>query len=71
MTDFLMPGMDSAALLDELHRRGATFPVVVISVRESGSTEALVMGKGATAFLREPVDPDELVMVLMHLCCLG
>jgi FixJ family two-component response regulator len=29
------------------------------------------MGKGATAFLRKPVDPDELVEVLERLRCLG
>jgi FixJ family two-component response regulator len=71
VTDFWMPGMDGAALLDELSRRGAAFPVVVISARDSGSTEAMVMGKGAVAFLRKPVDPDELVLVLERLGCLG
>lgn len=71
VTDYWMPGMNGAALLDELRRRGATFPVVVISARDSGSTQALVMGKGATVFLRKPVDPDELVLVLERLGCLN
>jgi FixJ family two-component response regulator len=71
VTDYWMPGMNGAALLEELRRRGAIFPVVVISARDSGSTEALVMGKGAAAFLRKPVDPDELVIVLERLGCLN
>jgi FixJ family two-component response regulator len=71
VTDFRMPGMNGAALLDVLRQRGATFPVVVISARDSGSTQALVISKGAAAFLRKPVDPDELVMVLERLHCLA
>jgi FixJ family two-component response regulator len=71
VTDFRMPGMNAAALLDVLCQRGITFPVVVISALDSGSTQALVMDKGAAAFLRKPVDPDDLVMVLERLHCLG
>ena len=71
VTDFRMPGMNGAALLDALRQRGATFPVVVISALDSGATQAFVMSKGAAAFLRKPVDPDELVATLEHLNCLG
>ena len=71
VTDFRMPGMNAAALLDVLRQRGITFPVVVISAFDSGSTQAQVMDKGAAAFLRKPVDPDDLVMVLERLHCLA
>ena len=71
VTDFRMPGMNAAALLDVLRQRGITFPVVVISAFDSGSTQAQVMDKGAAAFLRKPADPDDLVMILERLHCLG
>ncbi len=67
ITDVHMPGMDGAALLDALGERGAAFPVIVMSALDSEPTRALVMGKGAGAFLPKPVDPDDLMKVLESL----
>jgi FixJ family two-component response regulator len=64
ITDFKMPGMNAAGLLDALRERNASFPVVVMSALETEPTRALVMEKGASAFLPKPVDPDELTQVL-------
>ena len=67
ITDYKMPGMNAAGLLDVLHARGATFPVVVMSALDPELTRAAVMEKGAAAFLPKPVDPDELTRVLENL----
>ena len=67
ITDYKMPGMNAAGLLDALHARGATFPVVVMSALDPESTRAAVMEKGAAAFLPKPVDPDELARVIENL----
>ena len=67
ITDFKMPGMNAGGLLEALHERGATFPVVVMSAFDPESTRAAVMEKGAAAFLPKPVDPDELTRVLENL----
>ncbi len=61
ITDVQMPGMDGAALLDALGERGARFPVIVISALDSEQTRAIVLAKGADAFLPKPVDPDDLM----------
>ena len=70
VTDFRMPGMNGADLLDQLRRRGFSYPVVFISALNSGLTEAMAMERGAAAYLRKPVDPDELIIVLERLHCL-
>lgn len=67
ITDFKMPGMNADGLLQALHARGATFPVVVMSALDPVSTRAAVMENGAAAFLPKPVDPDELTRVLESL----
>lgn len=64
ITDFKMPGMTAAGLLDALRERGASFPVVVMSALEAEPTRAVVMDRGAAAFLSKPVDPDELTRLL-------
>ena len=70
VTDFRLPEMNGAALLDELRRRRVSYPVVFISALNSGLTETMVRDTGAAAYLGKPVDPDELIMVLERLHCL-
>ena len=62
LVDVELPGMSGTELVQELARRGATFPVIAVSgvANESSSP--------AKWFIRKPVDLDLLLRVLGDFC---
>lgn len=62
--DWQMPGMWGGEVLAELRRRTPHLPVVVLTAHQSPSTEIIAADLGASAFLRKPFSPLELVGVL-------
>lgn len=62
--DWQMPGMWGGEVLAELKQRTPHLPVVVLTAHMSPSTEIIAAGLQASAFLRKPFSPHELVGVL-------
>ncbi len=64
LTDLRLPGMDGLQLMAELHTRGISAPVVVMTAH--GSVEAAVeaMKRGASDFLQKPFSLDHLSTVI-------
>jgi len=58
VTDFRLPGMSGADLIEAVRARGASFPVVLISAHEVGPR---ILARRDVAFLHKPVDPDDLM----------
>jgi two-component system, LuxR family, response regulator FixJ len=62
ISDLQMPGMDGAELIEELARRSAPVPVIVITGLGPGSPLlARAQGGGASAVLFKPVRGEQLV----------
>jgi CheY-like chemotaxis protein len=62
--DLQMPGMDGFDVMKYLGRRGVRVPTIVISAQdEPGSRESCLVA-GATAYLRKPLDADELLKTI-------
>ncbi len=66
LTDLRLPGMDGLQLMAELHTRGISAPVVVMTAH--GSVEAAVeaMKRGASDFLQKPFSLDHLTTVIQR-----
>lgn len=62
--DWQMPGIWGGDVLAELRQRTPHLPVVVLTAHQSPSTEIIATDLGASAFLRKPFSPLELVGVL-------
>jgi chemotaxis protein histidine kinase CheA len=69
LTDLEMPNLDGFDLLAELGRMGllGSLPVVVASTKCDPETRRRVLGLGARAFVRKPVEPDDLSGVILPL----
>ena len=69
LLDVMMPGLSGLDVLE--HIRGqperATTPVIMISAFSSAADRAAAAGRGATAFLGKPFDPDELSALVEQL----
>jgi RNA polymerase sigma factor (sigma-70 family) len=66
LTDLKMTGMTGLELQTELHERGITLPVVVLTAHGDVTTARTALKNGAVDFLEKPVDDDVLVDVLMN-----
>ena len=66
LTDLRLPGMDGLQLMAELHTRGISAAVVVMTAH--GSVEAAVeaMKRGASDFLQKPFSLDHLTTVIQR-----
>ena len=62
--DIGLPGMDGVALIRELHRRGSSPPMVVLTGRGDVASAVSAMRAGAFDFLEKPCDSDELLGAL-------
>ena len=62
--DLQMPGMDGFDVMKYLDRRGVHIPTIIISAQdEPGFRESCIVA-GATAYLRKPLDADELLKTI-------
>jgi two-component system response regulator FixJ len=64
LIDLQMPGMDGLEVLDELGRRGATLPVIIMSGHGQIATAVEAIKRGAVEFLEKPVKPGDLILAV-------
>ena len=62
--DLQMPGMNGFDVMKYLNRRGVSIPIIVISAHDEPGSRENCLCAGATAFLRKPLDADELVKTI-------
>ncbi len=68
LTDWLMPGLDGCAVIEQLHALTATddyLPIVVLTADITPPTRTRALLAGATDFLTKPFDQSE-VLLRMH-----
>jgi two-component system phosphate regulon response regulator PhoB len=61
LLDWVMPGGNGATVLEELKRRGAELPVLVLTAEQDAATRAEAEQLGADAFLTKPFSPLQLL----------
>lgn len=67
ITDLKMPVMDGIPLLREMHTRGCSSSVVVLTGHGTIPSAVEAMKLGAADYLIKPCDPDELLVVVEKL----
>lgn len=63
ITDYKLPGMTGAELLDALKENGCRVPVVMLTAYGTIEKAVDAMKRGAFNYLTKPVNPDELLTV--------
>jgi FixJ family two-component response regulator len=61
ITDIHMPEMTGFELLNRLHTRKGSLPVIMITARTEPDLETKALSGGAIGFLRKPLDVELLV----------
>ena len=64
LLDVVMPQLDGLAILDRIRARFPEIKIVMLSAVEDEELVSEAQKRGASAFVRKEVDPDELVPVL-------
>jgi DNA-binding NtrC family response regulator len=64
VTDFAMPEMDGVQLLQALHERDASLPVVLLTAHGSERIAVRAMKAGAYEYVTKPFDIDEMGLVI-------
>jgi DNA-binding NtrC family response regulator len=64
ITDLKMPQMDGLRFLDELRKKGAEIPVIVMTAYASIKTAVDAMRKGAFDYIQKPFDADEIMLLV-------
>jgi FixJ family two-component response regulator len=59
--DLHMPGLTGFEVLERLGRSNSEIPVVTITGHDAPGTEARVLAGGASAYLRKPVNSQDLM----------
>jgi FixJ family two-component response regulator len=59
--DVQMPDMNGMELQQHLKDAAVTLPVIMITGRDEASSYAICMAMGAAAYLRKPLDDDDLL----------
>ena len=62
--DLHMPKIDGFQVQSWLARANIRIPVIVITGQDTPESEARVMGAGAVAYLRKPVDAEALLAAI-------
>jgi FixJ family two-component response regulator len=62
--DVWLPGMSGVALLEHLVALGSTLPVILITGREDVQMRLRAARTGAVAYLRKPLDEQDLLQAL-------
>ena len=66
--DLQMPGLSGTEVQQSLRMAGATFPIVIITARDSPSLREECLGAGAVEYLCKPFDIRTLVMAVSQAC---
>jgi len=64
VTDYSMPGMDGVQLVQAVHERDESLPVVVLTAHGSERIAVRAMKSGAYEYVTKPFDIDEISLVL-------
>src|SRR5207253_6680782 len=64
ITDFAMPGMDGVQLLQAIHDRDESLPVIVLTAHGSERVAVQAMKSGAYDYVTKPFDGDEFSLVV-------
>jgi len=64
VTDYSMPGMDGVQLVQAVHERDESLPVVMLTAHGSERIAVRAMKSGAYEYVTKPFDIDELSLVL-------
>jgi len=64
ITDYSMPGMDGIALVQAVHERDESVPVVMLTAHGSERIAVRAMKSGAYEYVTKPFDIDEISLVL-------
>ena len=64
ITDLRMPGKDGMELVDEIHNRGLSTTVFVMTAYGSRDVAIEAMKRGAYDYLSKPFEHDELLLLL-------
>src|SRR5256714_9123795 len=64
VTDFAMPGMDGVQLVQAIHDRDETLPVILLTAHGSERVAVQAMKSGAYDYMTKPFDGDEFTLVI-------
>jgi two-component system response regulator AtoC len=64
ITDFAMPGMDGVQLVQAIHDRDESLPVILLTAHGSERVAVQAMKSGAYDYVTKPFDADEFCMVI-------
>jgi two-component system response regulator AtoC len=64
ITDFAMPGMDGVQLVQAIHDRDETLPVILLTAHGSERVAVQAMKSGAYDYMTKPFDGDEFTLVV-------
>lgn len=69
ISDIDMPRLDGLSLLTEIRANPSTshLPVIILTARESKTSEQQVLNSGATAYLKKPIAPESLFATISTL----
>jgi FixJ family two-component response regulator len=62
--DLQMPGMNGLDVMRFLAESGVDIPTIVITAHDEPRTRDSCLGAGASAYLRKPLDADELLKAI-------
>ncbi|HUO87741.1 MAG TPA: response regulator [Rhizomicrobium sp.] len=64
LLDLQMPGMNGLDVMEYLGRLELVLPVIVITAHDEPGSRDACLAAGAVAYLRKPLDADELVAAI-------
>jgi DNA-binding NtrC family response regulator len=64
VTDYSMPGMDGVQLVQAIHERDESLPVVMLTAHGSERVAVRAMKSGAYEYVTKPFDIDEIALVI-------
>ncbi len=62
--DLQMPGMGGMEVLQYLRHANVRVPIVIITAHDELGSPAACLAAGASAYLRKPLDADELIQAI-------
>ena len=64
VADIRMPGMSGLELLQELHRRGAAIPAILVTAHDTEESRMEAALAGANGYFSKPVDANTLLQAI-------
>jgi FixJ family two-component response regulator len=62
--DLQMPGMTGIDVMQYLRHAGIRVPIVIVTAHDELGSPAACLAAGASAYLRKPLDADELIRAI-------